>query len=70
MEITGLSITENLIGTKVIYIPTHAENDVRHKDCERGVISSWNDTCVFVKYGGSGTAQATSSANLIFDFGD
>lgn len=25
-------------GTQIVYVPTHAEGDVNHKDCERGFV--------------------------------
>jgi len=34
----------------VMWVPLHANGDVRHKDCETGVISSANDEFVFVKF--------------------
>jgi len=37
-------------GDKVRYIPFHAYGDVKHKDCENGVVSSVNSHFVFVKY--------------------
>ena len=37
-------------GDKVLYVPTHAQGDTNHPDCERGVVSSFNFTTVFVKY--------------------
>ncbi len=62
-------------GMRVKYAPNHAEGDVHHKDCRDGVVSSTNDTWVFVKYDNlccrmvTGdepyTAQATSPDNLI-----
>ena len=61
-------------GDKVIYIPNHA-NGPNHNDCKRGVVSSINDTYVFVKYDNAMcfmvtgdepyTAQATYPENLI-----
>lgn len=36
-------------GTEVIYIPTHVDGSW-HKDCERGIVSSFNDKFVFVKF--------------------
>lgn len=60
-------------GDLVRYIPTHAK-DSSHKDCENGVVSSTNDTFIFVKYNNGickmvtgdepYTAQATYSSNL------
>lgn len=37
-------------GMKVIYVPHHAEGDTTHEDCRKGVVSSKNDTWVFVKF--------------------
>jgi len=58
-------------GDRVIYIPTHAEGNVNHPDCEYGIVSSWNDKYVFVKYVRNGipqmTAQATSPEDLYVD---
>jgi len=62
-------------GDRVMYIPSHAEGDMRHKDSQKGVVSSKNDTWVFVKYDWAGcimttgdepyTAQATKPGDLI-----
>ena len=59
----------------VLYVPTHAEGDLKHKDVERGVVSSTNGKFVFVKYypqlerlGWHGTtSQATDPADLVKD---
>ncbi len=37
-------------GDHVLYIPSHANGDAKHKDCQRGVVSSINNSFVFVKY--------------------
>jgi len=37
-------------GMRVRYIPIHANGNIRHEDCENGVVSSTNDQWVFVKY--------------------
>lgn len=42
--------------------------DTTTLDCESGVISSWNDQFVFVRYGGKQTSQATSPSDLDFEF--
>lgn len=47
--IEGRELTESDIGTKVTYMPTHADN-MNHPDCEQGRIKSWNDGGVFVNY--------------------
>ena len=53
-------------GGKVTYVPWHAKNDKTHKDCQDGVISSWNDDFVFVRYTTGDTAAATHRENLIW----
>lgn len=57
-------------GQRVTYVPYHANGDAKHKDCEFGIVSSCNDTYVFVKYYTSAgelktTAQATKPDQLI-----
>lgn len=62
-------------GYRVKYIPNHAEGDENHSDCKEGVVSSVNDSWVFVKYDNlemrmqTGdepyTAQATDPEDLI-----
>ena len=62
-------------GDKVIYIPNHVDGDVRHKDCQYGIVSSTNEHFVFVKYDCLActmctgdepyTAQATKRENLV-----
>jgi len=62
-------------GMKVRYIPTHAEGDEKHRDCEDGIVSYVNDYCVFVKYDNAAckmvtgdepyTANATRPEDLI-----
>lgn len=48
--IEGKLVTQDDIGSAVTYIPNHAKGDVNHKDCERGVLSSFNDHTVFVRF--------------------
>lgn len=48
--IEGIKLDERHVGAEVVYVPRHAHGDRNHKDCEHGVISSWNDGGVFVKY--------------------
>ena len=66
MEVTGIRLCyPEHVNCKVTYIPSHAEGDARHEDCEGGTISSWNDTYVFVNYG-TGTNAATRPEDLVF----
>jgi hypothetical protein len=54
-------------GDRVIYVPSHAEGNLNHRDAERGVISSFNDTYVFVKYIRQGILQETAQATRYED---
>ena len=38
------------VGMHVVYVPNHANGDQQHPDCEHGVVTSKNDTFVFVKF--------------------
>ena len=63
-------------GDLVRYIPNHADGNVKHPDCQNGVVSSVNDNWVFVKYDCLActmftgyepyTAQATKRENLTY----
>lgn len=44
-------------GDWVVYVPSHAERDLRHRDCERGT--------VFVVYGDQLHAKATNAEDLV-----
>lgn len=37
-------------GQRVRYIPNHANGNKNHEDCKDGVVSSCNNSYVFVKY--------------------
>ena len=62
-------------GLRVIYVPNHANGDIKHPDCEVGCISSMNGAHAFVKYDNKEckmitgdepyTAKATNWENLI-----
>lgn len=62
-------------GDRVKYIPLHVRNDKNNPNVETGVVSSTNDTYVFVKYDRRGmimltgdedvTAQAANPWNLV-----
>lgn len=56
-------LTEQDVGRKVVYVP--------FKDCdfdlyEEGVITSWNDVNVFVRYGSDCHSKATSPCDINF----
>ena len=37
-------------GESVRYVPGHAHGNIEHADCQNGIVSSKNDTNVFVRY--------------------
>jgi len=37
-------------GDTVIYVPTHADGDRNHPDCEHGFVTSTNETFVLCKF--------------------
>lgn len=50
MKIENVEVTKRCIGDSVIYVPQHAEGDLTHPDTEVGIITSYNDKYVFVKF--------------------
>lgn len=54
--------TTNDIGRAVIYQGGHPD------DREEGIITSFNDACVFVRYGAKWNSQATSRCDLTWSF--
>ena len=57
MKISDLKDSD--VGRNVTYTAHHGEK-------EHGVISSWNDSYVFVRYGMGSTAAATDPEQLSF----
>jgi hypothetical protein len=51
-------------GEKVLFVPDIADGDLKHPDCEEGVVSSINNKFVFVNYR-SGSNQATYRMHLV-----
>lgn len=67
MKIQGKEITlEGDYLNKVTYVPSHAEGNAGHKDCEQGVIISYNDEFVKVLYCKGRTVQATNPKDLVW----
>ena len=48
--IEKIELNESHVGSKVTYIPRHANGNAAHPDSEGGRIKSWNDGGVFVDY--------------------
>jgi len=57
---------ESDIGRTVKYIPTHAQGDPDHEDCEIGKITGFNERSVFVLYEGREHSQGTYKDDLLF----
>jgi hypothetical protein len=53
----------------VRYVPSHAQGNIMHPDCENGIVSSINSKVVFVRYIRNNvlqeTAQETDPRDLI-----
>lgn len=41
---------KDTIGKRVLYIPLHAAGDKDHPDVEKGIITSYNEVYVFVRF--------------------
>lgn len=53
-----------VVGARVRYVPNHAHGDLNHPDCELGIVTSWNEAAVFVRYGEQPNSKATSAEDL------
>ena len=38
------------VGDQVVYVPLHADNNIGHKDCEDGFVTSVSGESVWVRY--------------------
>lgn len=65
IKIQGRVLASDDVGSKVTYVPLHAEGKASHPDCEGGTIANWNDCNVFVNYG-TGTNKATNPKDLLW----
>lgn len=63
--IEGIKVTEEHIGSPVTYVPRHAKGDASHPDSERGHISSFSDTHLFVRYKAQ-TGASTRPEDLVW----
>lgn len=48
--IQGVEVTEAHIGRPVFYLPPHANGDVTHPSVEQGVISSFSEETLWVRF--------------------
>lgn len=66
MLIENKEVKNNDIGSPVTYIPDHANGNMSHPDCEKGIISSYNENYIFVRFR-SPNSQACRPENLIWE---
>lgn len=66
MSVDGKILDDGDVGRDVTYVPNHAGGNAGHRDCERGVITSWNSRFVFVRFGSSATPKACYPFNLVW----
>jgi hypothetical protein len=59
-----LGLSDFSDGERVIYLPGHANGDVKHPDAEYGVVSSVGCRFVFVRFRQQATAQACDPSDL------
>ena len=52
------------VGDYVLYIPKHADNNLSHKDVEKGIVTSKNSEYVFVRFGGDYNSKACTAYQL------
>lgn len=62
--IEGQEVVKDDIGKHVTYIPTGI-SDINSPSCERGIISSFTDTSIWVKFKGP-NGQLCDSKNLVW----
>lgn len=60
-----MTLEEAFEGQHVRYVPYHAEGNLTHRDCEDGIVSSKNDTYIFVRFKLGATAQACKPDQLV-----
>lgn len=66
MTNTNKTVSDFKKGQNVKYIPSHADNDTSHPDCEEGQVTSVSDCYVFVKFNHlNSNGQACNPKNLI-----
>ena len=67
MKIKGKEISnEDNYLDSVTYVPTHANGNAGHPDCEQGVIIEIKKNHVMVLYCKSRTVQSTDPDNLVW----
>lgn len=52
--------------SSVTYVPSHANGNAGHQDCEQGVIVDFNEKCVAVLFTKTRTVQTTNPSYLVW----
>lgn len=60
-----MNLTDFKPGMFVRYVPHHAHGDIKHPDCEMGVVTSRTETFVFVRFGVRIHSQACKPDQLV-----
>lgn len=50
-------------GTQILYVPTHAEGDIRHPDIEAGFVTSVKGDTVYCRYWRKDLSELRTKAN-------
>ena len=66
MKIEGKELSESNYLDPVTYIPSHANGNAGHPDCEQGVIIDRTETTVKVLYCKGRTVQSTNPEDLVW----
>ena len=68
MMIQNRELTGEDIYSPVTYVPRHVKGNTGHRDCERGVLISWNEEAGFARvlYCTGRNIQATNPKDLVW----
>lgn len=64
LELDLIKKCEYELGTHVVYVPSYVR-DLNGQSVEHGIVNSWNDSFIFVKYGDRTQSQATKPEDLM-----
>lgn len=66
MKIEDIEVSQEDVGKRVRYVPLHANGDLGHPDVEEGIITSFNEYTVFVRYGSDLHSKGTYPTDLVW----
>lgn len=65
LKIENKIVEPSDIGSPVTYMPPHAKGNANHIDSEKGVISSFNETTIWVRFR-SANGESVNPENLVW----